>query len=1652
MKRMSFTNSRWYSLIGKSSLLVAFLLCFAGQPTATAQVKAGFGSSNTCVTDKLSSCSGDVTDQSTQFLDDGTNDGNYADTRARQDTVEFCPQDAWHFVKVVFTKFDLEDSTGGGDTLFVYDGDKVAVRGGLAPTEGATGVGVSAAFGGWVDANCDPADNPSGCLTFLLKTDGDNAKGAGWDAWVDCASRNVEISAPNISSVKLTCDDVFGEVTVPAATFTNTPACANVEDSVRVVIRNQHGDVCVDTCLTNSGVRSNYVGDFAIGSYLVDYTLKSDTEKTASANFSVQAPALVCNDNVTVPLGSACMVVLTPDDVLESPCDTNFYLQFGLKVTLPGANGAKDVVLEGTSAGGYPIVTADDVKAAGQMLCNGTAIVEVTRTYYGDRDGDGNPEIPAAVVCDNGVQTASCSTTLNFLDQSIPWINVPAVDTLIACDADALEDILAPTGVDNCDDDVEIEFDIVLEETDPCFAANGSPDTTRAIVTFTAVDNCSNVNTTTREYVIIRPFEFTSTENVEASCDDDDATAGMPGLRTGTLKNGVPVYTDTVELSTEEYICGYILSSRDIEVPATDCGRKIFRFWSALDWCAPENGPSAIDTTFIEFLDTEAPSFDDGEGANTVIELGHFECTFDINKATVPSASDNCDANPDVRLDRVRRIEDGGFWTIDPSDFATLDCDSFELRWIAEDDCHEQLVNDTLIQIVEIKDVTDPSAVAVDQLNISIPNEWGARVSVDDIDAGSYDACGIALREIRISGKNESWAQFVDIGCGFVHSDLQIELRITDNKGNQNIAWTDIIVEDKIAPVCNDLPPANRFCDEFHNGELGASTDANGDRQFSNGEWQPLTGALLATYNANFGAFDCQDNLNIEVCGSLTTTEEYQLIEWPCGEVQIRRRIAVEDWSGNRSNYATQSITISYRAGWSFTVPSDWDGDCGDQAIAPELTIDNGACDLLGFEVTERLFEVPGDACWKLERTYSIINWCTYQAGEAPVELARVEGEHGFAEGFTITSEGNETAGHFTYIQVLKIHDDEGPVVTVTDPEPCINGIDFDAVPHGEEDITPGSAPYECDEPKTWTATATDCSDASAITFEGRLYNAAGELVATSNTNSITFAVTNKSSYRAEFWAFDGCGNSGGASGDLIDFWDCKKPTPYAINGVAVELMETGSIQIWATDVDQGSFDNCTDQSRLDLRIYHEVLGDEPTDIAGVLDLPKVIELGCNELGTQNVQLYVIDEEENFDFVQTYVLVQDNTGACSNVEPNLGGMVAGKISDPAGEDVSLVSISVNGAEERTMMTENDGHYMFVLPQGGDYTVTPQKDMNHLNGVSTFDLVLISKHILGITPFDTPYKYIAADVNKSGSITAFDMVQLRQLILNITSEFPNNDSWRFIESGYEFSTSNPSAESFNEFTSINNLSGEMMDIDFTAVKIGDVNGNALANNLLGAESRSTVGKLNLTVADRYVESGETVTVAFSSADIAKVSGYQFTLNVTGSASLVEGVSKAANFNTTTADQGVLTTSWNGEASANDVLFSLTITATNNGLLSEMLSITSSVTTAEAYTTDGELLNVGINFTAAAVAGFELGQNTPNPFKGETVIGFNLPQSGQATLKVMDVQGKVIQQITADYAKGYNQVSLNSSELGSTGVLYYQLESADNVATKKMIIIE
>jgi len=1589
----------------------------------------------------FSECTG--TDGQVQFTDDGTVDGNYGDSRARIDTTEICPTDAWSRVTVKFINtFDIETM----DLLEVYDGNQAAV-GPATLIDDGTGQGVSQINGAWVTASCSPTTNPSGCLTFVFRTDGLNSKGSGWDAWASCEERAAVITPGSIPNTTLTCMNIADAgaasamVTIPAPDVTLCGMAAGAEDAVTATITNQQGFACL-TQVISADAGTSIMDAFGVGSYLVTYTLVADQTKTATSTFTIQAPSLICNDNIEVPFGSACAIQLTPDDLLENPCDELAgVLSYDITITL---GSGKDEVTLSTDGGVFPTITAGDLANAGMTVCNATATVTVART------------IAAAGTCNNGAQTASCTSTLSFNDQSNPFITLTSTATaLVACDASAVASIVSASAIDNCDDDVDVEIlSIVMEEEDPCFAANGTPNETSAVITFIATDDCGNTSTLSQTIAITRPNPVDHLVRVgdidprDCSEDINGIADEVPMLAIGTLDGaGAFTQTGTVALSENDYVCGYILQKRDVDIPSTDCGQKRFRFWSIVDWCNPSTGPSAIDTSFIEFTDTQAPVLAGGADAfaSETIELGAFECTFDVNTFEVPVATDNCDANPVVRLAGVDLIEDGVDWPVATADWGTLACGSYTLTWIAEDDCHEQVVNDTVTQVIIIDDVTKPSAICTDELNISIPSTAGARIHYSDIDAGSFDACGISAIEISntqdADGNFINFGAYVDIACTDVKTEVTIEMRVTDNKGNQNSCWMIVSPEDKIAPICGDLPNMTFDCDDFHTGELGAPT----------GGYVALTGDLLDEYNERFGDpfAQCSDNLD---CGTLTISQEYSLVELNCGELDINRRWTVTDWSGRVSNTGTQSIDVNYVANWSLTFPADVDLTCNDGfplASTAEDIISNGTCDLWALEVSEKTFEVPGDICMKIERTYELINWCVYQAGTDAVEVPRVDDG---ASASIVLSAGNEAIGRYTYVQVLKLYVNEAPSAPaiVMDGDDCLFG-EGDLEPFGMADNTPGFAPLECDEERTFSATSSNCADIALASENFTWVFTAGDAAPETGTGySFTRVVSPKIVYTVEFWVSDGCGNSSGST-EQYQFWDCKKPTPYVLNGLAVQVMQTGSIQLWASDLNQGSYDNCTVKDRLQYRLFAGDPVDGPQELDAILALDENLTFDCNSLGLQNVSFYVIDEEGNFDVVGTLVAVQGNNGACGTGSGQ--ATVAGKITNAFGENVEQVNVSVNGSDN-SMATGATGEFQFNLALEGDYTITPEKNINPLNGVSTFDLVLISKHILGLQSFDSPYKYIAADVNKSGTITAFDMVQLRQLILNITSEFSNNSSWRFVDAAHEFTSANPAGENFVEFMNINNLDDNMMNIDFIATKIGDVNGSAQSNSLLGAESRTTNGALTLNVVDRQVEAGQTVTVDFLAADIAATQGYQFTLDFAGLelVSLNEGVAKAANFNTSLAERGVLTTSWNGEAT-NENLFSITFTATTNGLLSELVSVNSDITTAEAYNNAGELLDVAINFNASNVsATFGLSQNTPNPFNGQTLIGYNLPQAGTATLKVMDVQGKVLTVISQEGVRGYNQVTVDAKSLGATGVLYYQLESADNIATKKMIILE
>lgn len=86
----------------------------------------------------------------------------------------------------------------------------------------------------------------------------------------------------------------------------------------------------------------------------------------------------------------------------------------------------------------------------------------------------------------------------------------------------------------------------------------------------------------------------------------------------------------------------------------------------------------------------------------------------------------------------------------------------------------------------------------------------------------------------------------------------------------------------------------------------------------------------------------------------------------------------------------------------------------------------------------------------------------------------------------------------------------------------------------------------------------------------------------------------------------------------------------------------------------------------------------------------------------------------------------------------------------------------------------------------------KRDSDPLNGISTYDLVLIASHINGAQPFTCPYQWIAADVNNDQVVDNKDVVDLRSLILGIYTLLPNAPILKVFPTDFQIDPANPLA--------------------------------------------------------------------------------------------------------------------------------------------------------------------------------------------------------------------------------------------------------------------
>ena len=143
-----------------------------------------------------------------------------------------------------------------------------------------------------------------------------------------------------------------------------------------------------------------------------------------------------------------------------------------------------------------------------------------------------------------------------------------------------------------------------------------------------------------------------------------------------------------------------------------------------------------------------------------------------------------------------------------------------------------------------------------------------------------------------------------------------------------------------------------------------------------------------------------------------------------------------------------------------------------------------------------------------------------------------------------------------------------------------------------------------------------------------------------------------------------------------------------------------------------------------------------------------------------------------------------------------------------GAGVRGVFCTLQGDRVYTGTSGSSGAFTVGGAEAGNYTLTPSKG-DDANGISAYDASLVLQHDAGLITLGGRAA-VAADVNKSGQITAFDAFYILQKAVDLISlPFPGaGQVWMF----------DPTNRSYS------GLSSSQTGQSFTAVLLGDVSGS------------------------------------------------------------------------------------------------------------------------------------------------------------------------------------------------------------------------------------
>ncbi len=392
------------------------------------------------------------------------------------------------------------------------------------------------------------------------------------------------------------------------------------------------------------------------------------------------------------------------------------------------------------------------------------------------------------------------------------------------------------------------------------------------------------------------------------------------------------------------------------------------------------------------------------------------------------------------------------------------------------------------------------------------------------------------------------------------------------------------------------------------------------------------------------------------------------------------------------------------------------------------------------------------------------------------------------------------------------------------------------------------------------------------------------------------------------------------------------------------------------------------------------------------------------------------------------------------------------------------TVTLSGDDTGSTLTPADGSYTLTASNGSNFTVTPTKNINKLNGITIGDALAIQQHIANVNPITDPFKLVAADVNQSNSITTLDATLINQALLGNPAALAQfKTSWRFVPASFNL-TAPPWG--FPEKIDLTGVNGNVSGQDFLGIKIGDLI-ESFADPAHFTGNNGDESPLAWQVQDRVLEAGQDIEVSFQADFLENIAAFQFALRFDTQFIQLQSVEKLPvlplgddHFGLFEAEKGELRVAWSHhegfELPHGSEVFILHFKTGQSGtMLSDVVALDDEQLPGLVYNNMLENNTVQLQFKPITgtntpdEANITL-DNWPNPFVHSTTLRFSLPEACRAQLRVLDESGRELWRLEKNYPAGYQQERIELN--GTNGALVCELTTPGGTRVCKMISVE